>query len=345
MSEEQKQYRDEGALRIMEALSGVDEELLERCGTVDSAVADSLATSTQNKKVTEMSDYRKKRKLIWTYGRICAACLCLVIVGVVSWNSLRLGGGGTADGSFSEGAAGNLNGAMQQRDTTEGTAQDSARTGEAGAMPEAEENQDFMPESNFVGNADNGGSMSTDMEQEKERLEDIEVQSDECAVSLNPYREITEEEAREYMPLGAYIPTQLPSGYQFESARVSEEEQWLTLTWTRGMDYLHISVGLTDAENVETVDVGRPELYDEHLYEIPYGETVPAEFRETFFNPVFAAEDLSLEIVSSRLRSYNDSGDTDTPRGNFDILYPDGILLSFNGRGTPEEVWNMFTDL
>lgn len=345
MSEEQKQYRDEGALRIMEALNGVDQELLERCGTVDSAVVDNTPASKQDKKVTEMSGYRKKRKLIWTYGRICAACLCLVIVGVVSWNSLRLGGGGTADDSFTGGAAGNLNGAMQQEGTTEGTAQDSARGGEAGAMLETKENeesdQDSMPENNITEDAGNGDSMSANREQ----LENIEAQTDVCSLPPNPYREITEEEAREYMPLGTYIPTQLPFGYQFESARISEEEQWLTLTWTKGMDYLHISVGLTDGSSVETVDISRPELYDEHLYEIPYAETVPAEYREIFNDPVFAAGDLSLEVVSSRLMSYNDSGDTDTPRGNFQVLYPDGVLLRFNGRGTPEEIWNMFTDL
>ena len=40
-----------------------------------------------------------------------------------------------------------------------------------------------------------------------------------------------------------------------------------------------------------------------------------------------------------------DSGDTDTPRGNFAVLYSDGVLVEFSGRGTAEEIWNMFEGL
>ncbi len=94
-----------------------------------------------------------------------------------------------------------------------------------------------------------------------------------------------------------------------------------------------------------TVDIARAEIYDVRLYEIPYGETVPEEYREVFQDPVFAVEDLSLEVIESRMASYNDSGDTDTPRGNFRVLYPDGVLVRFNGRGTPEEIWEMFCSM
>ena len=56
-------------------------------------------------------------------------------------------------------------------------------------------------------------------------------------------------------------------------------------------------------------------------------------------------KDFSLEIVESRMKAYEDSGDTATPRGNFKVLYPDGVLVSFNGRGTAQEIWDMFCSM
>ncbi len=52
-----------------------------------------------------------------------------------------------------------------------------------------------------------------------------------------------------------------------------------------------------------------------------------------------------MEIVESRMKAYEDSGDTATPRGNFKVLYPDGVLVSFNGRGTAQEIWDMFCSM
>ena len=61
--------------------------------------------------------------------------------------------------------------------------------------------------------------------------------------------------------------------------------------------------------------------------------------------PVFAREDFSLEMIESRMISYSDSGDTDTPRGNFRVLGSGGVLVQFSGRGTAEEIWEMFCSM
>ena len=106
------------------------------------------------------------------------------------------------------------------------------------------------------------------------------------------------------------------------------------------MDYIMLSLRRTE-EDVATVDIDKPETYDQRLYEIPFGETVPGEYREVFDDPVFAWEDLDLEIIRSRMLVFEDRGDTAVPRGNFRVLYPDGMLLGFNGRGTAEEIWEM----
>ena len=45
------------------------------------------------------------------------------------------------------------------------------------------------------------------------------------------------------------------------------------------------------------------------------------------------------------MKSYDDQGDTDTPRGNFSVLYEGGVLIRFSGRGTAEEIWEMFCSM
>ena len=153
-------------------------------------------------------------------------------------------------------------------------------------------------------------------------------------------------QAREDAVLGAYVPTALPAGYAFEEGhRVTEsQEPNMTLCWIRGMDSITLHLERT-ANPPATVDVEETESYDQRLYEVPYGETVPEEYRQTFDNPVFAVEDFNLEIVKSRIKSYDDQGDTDTPRGNFSVLYEGGVLIRFNGRGTAEEIWEMFCSM
>lgn len=42
---------------------------------------------------------------------------------------------------------------------------------------------------------------------------------------------------------------------------------------------------------------------------------------------------------------YGDAGDTDTPRGDFSILFSDGILVRFSGEGTAEQIWEMFSSM
>lgn len=164
-------------------------------------------------------------------------------------------------------------------------------------------------------------------------------------VRLNA-KDYTEQEIRSLDMLGAYVPETLPEGYGFTRAysNLDLDKENLTVCWSRGMDSIMLHLEMTDG-TVKTVDVEKPETYDERLYEIPYGETVPDEYRQTFDDPVFALEDFSLESVKSRMLVYEDKGDTATPRGNFRVLYPNGVLASFNGRGTAEEIWDMFSSM
>lgn len=351
--------QEKGALRILEALSGVEEELLERSGAPvaegelideDSTLAQEVYSAEavpQREKMTHTSQYLERHRKIYRYGRLGAACLGLAVVGALSWNGLRMiwGGAGAAGGTTGSASSGGTetNGAPADSSAAdaamgEWTENENTSESDAGMSGAAAEGV----ESGAGVNADLGAEMESagsikDIQEQQADVETVENTSRFSEVRLD-----SEAKARELMPLGAYLPKDLPQGYSFETARLYGQEQ-LTVTWTRGSDLMLITVSKVAPETVETVAVDQPETYDMRLYEVPYGESVPEKYRETFLNPVFAAGDLSLEVVSSRMISYDDTGDTDTPRGSFSVFYPEeGILLYLSGRGTPEEIWDMF---
>lgn len=331
-------HETQGALRILEAFSGVDEELVQRSET--------------------------RRRPYWVYARAAAACLVLAVVGTVSWKALHMNSasGGAPDSApeinSSENAVayslqGGENDQVAGGDSRSTSPAGGASGGSADSAGE-DMNDGFadLQKQKIESEPETNESVRSDEQQEVgaagngENKQDSEIENDEnvmiesCGVPTDPRKELTQKEARSEAVFGAYIPETLPAGYLFENAWSSDEG--LTVSWTRGMDYIMISVSAAVPEDVVTADPEKPETYDERLYEIPYAETVPKEYHEVFQDPVFAAEDLSLEVVSSRMKSVKDAGDTNTPRGMFSVLYPEGILVRFNGRGTAEEIWDMF---
>lgn len=352
--------KQERAMRLMEALSGVDEALLERCG-----------------KKGKIVPYRRP---LWRSTRSIAAVMCLAIVGVVSWggyqlSNMRMGSSNSSGGKAAE----SVMDAEKEMELEEGAVPEDAEPEEAAAEETAGVKQNAISEgmetnrdeqrqdgekasgqnaqtkehegSDTMGTdggapevkeevAGNGGN-EAGTEEGKDAPADIES----CPLPLQSQK-LTLVQAREDVTLGAYVPSALPAGYAFEGAyRVTESgEANLTVNWLRGMDYIMLHLEKPENPPV-TVDIAKTEAYDERLYEIPYGETVPKEYWETFDNPVFAAKDLTLEILESRIKSYDDQGDTDTPRGHFSVLYPDGVLVRFNVRGTTTEIWEMICSM
>lgn len=335
----------ERAMRLMEALSDVDQALLERCAGTGRGVH------------------------FWHGARAVAAVLCLAVVGAASWGGYQLSRTRMGGADSSGGAAAPYMEEIREdeeeavpRDEVNcdaapeaAGAEDAVEAGQGGEPIRQTEADKFMD-----GQYADGGEMppgqEAAIEEEGKRdgsgtggdaVEENGSPEDTAGCPLPPQsQKLTLAQAREDAALGAYVPTALPAGYAFEEAhRVTEAtEANLSLRWSRGMDSIMLHLEKTGTPPA-TVDVEKPETYDERLYEVPYGETVPKEYRQTFDNPVFAAEDFSLEIVESRMKSYDDRGDTDTPRGNFSVLYGDGVLISFNGRGTAEEIWEMFCSM
>lgn len=318
MKEEKRNlHKDEGALRIMEALSAVDEELLEQSGMPGS-------------------------RSLWRYSHMAAACLALVVVGAVSWSGLRLAWVNWESNNLSGSSGGGQTGAISNQETAQGMKTEESMNTATEGMDEGYTDAE-VPKTEIDTGGINGGSDGTTSEQES-----YPATTEEGIICNTPCppdnrQAISEEQARA-SELGAYLPHTLPAGYSFESARVDDQGQ-LYLCWISGMDTIRLSVTYVEAGELETVDISRPETYDERLYKLPYGETVPREYWAVFDNPVFLAEDFCLETVASRMISYQDAGDTDTPTGRFRVLYPDGVLVGFDGDGSAEDIWTMFSSL
>lgn len=347
MSKEDKKLAE--AMRIFEALSNVDEELLARSEASAEAIPIGKP-STRKKSV-------KKTRPIWYYGKALAACFCLVVCGVALW-------------SVSRSLPKSTESACDTAVNFELAAEDAA---EAEEMPVEGECAAAVAEQSAVtsgaGALDSGNSSGSSAEKEEgsasiqeeaaleekteEGLEDLHQNINDAVKEscLNDSREvITEVEARATAELGDYIPTVIPAGYVFESARrmddpETNESMDIMLCWTKGMDSISIYIAKVDVESVTTVDISKPETYDVHLYGIPYAETVPEAYRSSFNDPIFAEDDFSMEIVESRLKIVSDQGDTDTPRGNFAVLYENGILVEFSGRGDVESIYEMMKSI
>lgn len=386
----------EYALRIMEALSGVDEDLLEKSSqrVIRNTVSKNGFFGNSNKRNGTGSS-------LWRFASTWAAVLGLMAVGAASWGGYQLmrttgaNESGVIDvcpqaiDSFEENNADRQEVAEGENVMPESMAVDEAvedphereepgmagsasdRDSEAGhdstegdAMRENEEpdaektpceynkimdvenkqenEAEAVDNSQDAANDSGGGNMAGNAEGAETDGLSEDISSCEKLNSI----EYTEREARELEGIGGYIPDALPGGYEFYNAYSNQdlEEQNLTICWTRGMDAIILHLEITDRE-LRTVDVENRETYDERLYEIPYGETVPAEYREIFNNPVFSWEDLNLEIIKCRMSVVQDTGDTATPRGKFKVFYPGNALISFNGRGTAEEIWEMFCSI
>ena len=153
------------------------------------------------------------------------------------------------------------------------------------------------------------------------------------------------EDARQEVDFVSYLPAEDLSGYdEFYSRMTYQEgsEHTLYLRWSWGYDDVTIRVELPegDAEWGNLVDTARPETYDVRLYSIPWADSVPEEYYDTFHSPVFRAVDMSREIVEARAYTLADQGDSDGPRVSFSVLHDDGALVTYSCKGLSiDQVW------
>lgn len=353
--DEKKDGRLSGAMRIFEALSSVDEELLER------------------------SEAAPKVVPFWKYAKVMAACACLVLLGTAAYAGSNLfsaknstSSDCTAPAAAEQRSVDMASDAAGVDDTAGGAAAEEAAAEEAvaeeaaaeGAAPEAEQEKAVLTENlqnSAAGESDTGKMTDSQMTQntsewqtEKDKVAESVQEGgpvyDGDSFSVMP-EALDEETIRATQELGAYIPTALPTGYVYESGYRTggaDAAESVSVLWKNGMDTIHISVSrYEESEEMQErlADVSKPETYNVHLYEIPYCDSVPVEYYRTFDYPVFRESDFSSEIVEMRMKSVSDSGDTDTPRGNFAVLYDSGILVEFSGDGDAGSIWKLFLSI
>ena len=146
-------------------------------------------------------------------------------------------------------------------------------------------------------------------------------------------------EARAESDFGRYLPSEIPAGfgdasiYRFKF----QDSNFLTAMWSRGMDDLSwVITPYTEEDAHRITSVDDKKNYDLSLYPIPRADSVPDELREIVNDPIFEAEELTLEAVYCRAYKVNDAGDTDGWRMKFSVKYGD-VIVSVSTKGIEPE--------
>ena len=155
-------------------------------------------------------------------------------------------------------------------------------------------------------------------------------------------------EARTEPDFGRYLPDELPEG--FSEAAIYRlrfhTSDFLSALWAKGMDTLSwVIEPYTEADAPRLTGVADKKNYDLSLYPIPRADSVPEELREMVDNPIFAAEELTLEAVRCRAYKVEDAGDTDGWRMRFSVKYGD-VVVSVSAKGVePEWLYRQLAEL
>lgn len=321
------------AMKLFEALSDVDAELLERCNR------------QKNKKIAYM--------FLWKYKKAMAACLCLFVVSALSWGGYQLLGGrkgATGSGSNSSAPAQVQDMAVPMESRAGATAQDAADTPQITAPEEAEtegigkeQNQttsdsitdsvnrfDEQKDNNSGASAgealrdsSDGGSMIDNLQGSTSNIgaaEKLEKQKEmESASAFTDSRkEILWEAARVTEPFGSYLPTAIPAGYEPLSARQSSmPNEWnnIIFKWGNGEQtfYLNMTVGEEKTKDEIRAAIEKTD----GLYQYP-------------------AEDFKREMIPEPMED---------GKIMFTLYYSDGMQIDFSGNLTEDAMWELVNSI
>ena len=149
----------------------------------------------------------------------------------------------------------------------------------------------------------------------------------------------TLKEARTEPDFGGYLPTELPDGFAESSIRRFrfDDSNYLSALWSRGLNDLSwVVTHYTEADASRLTGINELENYDLSRYPIPRADSVPEELREIVDDPIFDAQELTLESVYRRAYKVQDAGDTDGWRMRFSVRYGD-VLVSISSKGVEPE--------
>ena len=192
-----------------------------------------------------------------------------------------------------------------------------------------------------------------DLEQAKEEFQRVlecfayyeEGKPDLSIIVPEEIPELTEQmfdtlaEATAEPDFGSYLPSEIPAGfgdasiYRFKF----QNSNFLTAMWSKGLDNLSwVVTPYTEEDAHRLTSVDDKENYDLSLYPIPRADSVPDELREIVNDPIFEAEELTLEAVYCRAYKIDDAGDTNGWRMKFSVKYGD-VIVSVSTKGVDPE--------
>lgn len=184
--------KKEQAFRLMQALSGVDEELLER-------------SEEENRKHWTGIYY-----FMGKYGKTCAAVFCIVTLGAALWARETIGL--HSDDKMAGGAVEHV-----AEQLTEGVAEEAA-IAETGIEDAAkEETPQEAYQTGMMADKDTGTWKEPQWTAEKKEML-VSEEAEKSNGAAEHAGMISLEEAYAIQNLGKYIPTELPEGYAFQYA-------------------------------------------------------------------------------------------------------------------------------
>lgn len=163
---------------------------------------------------------------------------------------------------------------------------------------------------------------------------------------------ITEDEMRQEEEFIAWLPKTLPEGWYLDRAwrELGQDRNYMTIEYhrtsensTMERDYIDWTITLTD-EEPEMIDVMKPETYAFGLYG-SFNE-IPDKYWDNMMSPVFAREDVTLNILQARENASESSHER--PGINLSILYrgdsDENVLVRVSGMAYAWEIWEMIPD-
>lgn len=349
-----EEEKREAAMRIFGALSGVDEEYLAACEE----------NCNCNNNYNNNSNTGKRSRsgiavFVRRYGRAAAAVLVLAVLGVsflVYQTSDSKDGTANFSGNAADAGGAFSNGSMMQ---------DAVAPKEEMPM----ELQEPRMKSSMKSETNEEGARTGDVERyalqsvegaaQEDKMEELTSQlnahTENAQGEAEKQKEITQPEAAKLAVVGDYLPEVWPTRGSISQISCNDTagEETLTIRWSYGdnMDDFELSIlNMGDTQPVIVADVSKPESYDERLYKVSHGGTVPDEYRQVYADAVFREEEFNKECVAARIVAYvDDTGDTVSFRGRFGVLYQteDGqfVVVRFNGRGVVDEIWEMMESI
>ena len=152
-------------------------------------------------------------------------------------------------------------------------------------------------------------------------------------------KQLSHSKAVEDADYGAYMLREVPGGFAEESIRRYKDQKsdYLSGLWIHGYDELRWKVyPFSEADAGRLTGVADTENYDLSMYPIPRASSVPEELREIVDNPIFVADELTMEAVWARAYKTGEVGDSSGWRMAFSVRYGD-IIVEVRTKGVDPE--------